>query len=110
VIALSYNRIRDPYGNPMGSPPSPFRFIWSDGTSGADTFRVSHASSNYNVYVNDDATPAFVGMPGTNKIALAGGEGDDGPPPDCRWRSTSPTCPSRTARPSRSPLAATTRW
>lgn len=68
----------DPAGNP--SPDGPvYTFVWSGGTAGADTFRVAldPATQDYQIFLNDDVTPAILAGQGTAEIVLAGGDDND---------------------------------
>ena len=68
----------DPFGNAGGDGPY-YTFVWSQGTSGDDAFRVAldSTTSDHQVFLNNDTTPAFLAGPGTAKIVLFGGAGDD---------------------------------
>jgi hypothetical protein len=68
----------DFFGNP--APDGPFyTFIWSAGSGADDTFRVAlnPVTQDYEVYLNDPNTPAFLAGQGTAKIVLFGAAGSD---------------------------------
>ena len=68
----------DEFGNTM-APSAVYTFIWSGGTDGADVFRLALDPNtlDYQVFLNDDNTPAFLAGQGTAKIVLAGGLDND---------------------------------
>lgn len=68
----------DPFGNAGGDGPY-YTFVWSQGSGGDDAFRVALDSTtlDHQVFLNDETAPAFLAGPGTAKIVLFGGAGDD---------------------------------
>ena len=70
--------LADSFGN-SSVTSDPYTFIWSGGTSGDDNFRVAldSSASMYQVFLNDDTTPAFVAGSELAKIVLFGGDGND---------------------------------
>jgi hypothetical protein len=71
--------ITDVFGNALAEDSSVQSFIWSAGTIGDDVYRLTldPDTLDYQVYLNDEVTPAFVAAQGTSLIALGGGAGDD---------------------------------
>jgi hypothetical protein len=56
-----------------------YTFVWSAGTENADVYRVALDANtqDYQIFLNDDTTPAFLAGQGTSKIVLGGAAGDD---------------------------------
>jgi hypothetical protein len=71
--------ITDVFGNALGGDSSVQTFLWSAGTGGNDVYHLTldPDTLDYQVYLNDEVTPAFVAAQGTSLIALGGGDGDD---------------------------------
>jgi hypothetical protein len=75
---IDVDNARDLFGNPQNTPTPTYNFVWAQGSSGNDSYRVvrNPADSKYNVF-NGHPTPAFVSNANTSKIVLVTGDGDD---------------------------------